>query len=325
MKTAKALGLTIPARGCYPGPGSSGTEPGAPLEESLMRFGLYRSIANPPRASTWSAPSTRSSRIRRGLGPGIAGALVLALAAVAHAESSLDAIRARGVLRVGVKADAPPFGSLDAAGKPVGFEIDLARFFARILFDDDKRIEFVPVTTATRFETLKAGRVDLVAATITATDERRKLAELSDPYFMSASLVLVARASKADELADLGGRRVAAVRGSVQERDAAEVQPRALPVAVESVAAGAQAVKSGQADAFVYDDVVLLRLAQLDSALRVTGRPIRPRPFAVAARKGDAELIRWVNGWLAKMRRDGSYSALWHRYFAPFESRLVGG
>lgn len=263
--------------------------------------------------------------MRRCLSPGLAVALVLALAAVAHAESSLDALRARGVLRVGVKADAPPFGSLDARGRPVGFEIDLARFFARVLFDDDKRVEFVTVTTATRFEILKAGQVDLVAATITATDERRKLAELSDPYFMSASLVLVARASKANELADLGGRRVAVVRGSVQARDVAELQGRALLVAVASVAEGARAVKGGQADAFVYDDVVLLGLAQHDPALRVTGQPIGPRPYALAARKGDAALIQWVNGWLAKMRRDGSYGELWRRYFAPFESRLVGG
>jgi polar amino acid transport system substrate-binding protein len=105
------------------------------------------------------------------------------------------------VLRVGVKSDAPPFGSLDSLGRPVGFEIDLARFFARILFDDDRHVEFVPVTTATRFDLLKTGRVDLLVATITATEERRKLAELSDPYFMSASLVLVARASSAEELA----------------------------------------------------------------------------------------------------------------------------
>ena len=257
--------------------------------------------------------------------PRIAVAIVLALATGAHAASSLDTIRARGVLRVAVKSDAPPFGSLDALGRPVGFEIDLARFFARVLFDNDRRVEFVPVTTATRFEILESGQVDLVAATITATDERRKLAELSDPYFMSASLLLVPRASTVEELADLGGRRVAVVRGSVQERDVAELQPRALLVAVASAAEGARAVKGGQADAFVYDDVALLGLAQHDSALRVVGRPIAARPYAVAARKGDAELIRWVNGWLAKMRRDGSYGELWRRYFAPFEARLVGG
>jgi len=75
----------------------------------------------------------------------------------------------------------------------------------------------------------------------------------------------------------------------------------------------------------VYDDVVLLELAARDPALRVVGQPIAPRPYAIAARKGDTGLIRWVNGWLAKLRRDGSYGALWRRYFAPFESRLVAG
>jgi ABC-type amino acid transport substrate-binding protein len=262
--------------------------------------------------------------IRRGLRAGIVVAIVLALAAVARAES-LDPIRTRGVLRVGVKSDAPPFGSLDARGRPVGFEIDLARFLARVLFDDDRRVEFVPVTTATRFDLLQSNRVDLVAATITATDERRMLAELSDPYFMSASLILVPLASKVERLADLRGQRVAVVSGSVQERDVAEVQSRARLVVVASLAEGARAVKDGQADAFVYDDVALLGLAQHDPALRVTGHPIGPRPYVIAARKGDAALIRWVNGWLAKMRRDGSYGEMWRRYFAPFESRLVGG
>jgi ABC-type amino acid transport substrate-binding protein len=263
--------------------------------------------------------------MRRGLRPGIAVTIVLAFATVAHAESSVETIRARGVLRVGVKADALPFSSLDRLGRPSGFEIDLARFFGRVLFEDDRRVEFVPVTTATRFGVLQAGRVDLLAATITATEERRTLMELSAPYFMSGSLVLVPRASTVEELADLGGRRVAVVRDSVQARDIAELQSRALLVAVASVAEGARVVKGGQADAFVYDDVVLLGLAQHDPALRVTGQPIGPRPYAVAARKGDVELIRWVNGWLAKMRRDGSYGELWRRYFGRFESRLVGG
>ena len=263
--------------------------------------------------------------LRRCLRAWAAVATVLATGTCAYAESSLDAIRARGVLRVGVKMDAAPFGSLDAAGRPIGFEIELARLFARVLLDDDARVKFVPVTTATRFGILQAGGVDLLVATVTATEERRKLAELSDPYFMSASLILVPRASKVEELADLGGRRVAVVRSSLQERDVAELQSRALLVAVASAAEGVRAVKGGQADAFAYDDVVLLRLAQHDPAFRVAGQPIGPRPYAVAARKGDAELIRWVNGWLAKMRRDGSYGELWRRYFAPFESRLVGG
>jgi ABC-type amino acid transport substrate-binding protein len=252
-------------------------------------------------------------------------ALVLAIGTCAHAASSLDDIRARGLLRVGVKTDAPPFGSFDEGGRHVGFEIDLARFFGRVLFDDDSRVQLVPVTTGTRFGELQVGRVDLLIATVTATEERQSLTELSEPYFISASLLLVAQESRLDRLSDAAGQRVAVVKGSVQERDVAELQSHAMLITVGSVAEGVHAVKSGQADAFVYDDVVLLDLAQRDAALRVTGAPIRPRPYVAAAQKGDTGLIRWVNGWLAKMRRDGSYSRMWRRYFGPFESHLIGG
>src|SRR5262249_21307521 len=157
------------------------------------------------------------------LGRGIVGtwaaiALVLAIVTCARAETLLDAIRARGLLRVGVKTDAPPFGAVDDGGRHVGFEIDLARFFARVLFDDDSRAQLVPVTTETRFGELQAGGVDLLLATITATEERRSLAELSEPYFISASLLLVAQESRLDRLSDAAGQRVAVVKGSIQER-----------------------------------------------------------------------------------------------------------
>jgi ABC-type amino acid transport substrate-binding protein len=249
----------------------------------------------------------------------------LALVSAVDADSSLDAIRTRGLLRVGVKADAPPFGYVTPDGRRAGFEVDLARLFARVLFGDDTRVEFVTVTTATRFTALQTGRVDLVLATITATAERRQLAELSAPHFVSGSLLLVSRGSPVAGLGDLVGRRVAVVVGAVQERDLVESQPRAVAQPVDSVADGVRAVRSDQADAFLYDDVVLLRLAQEDSAFRVIGKPIRPRPYVVAAPSGEVELIHWVNRWLAKMRRDGTYDELWRRHFDAFASRLVKG
>jgi len=249
----------------------------------------------------------------------------LALVSAVDADSSLDAIRARGVLRVGVKADSPPFGYVTPNGHRAGFEVDLARLFARVLFGDDTRVEFVTVTTATRFTALQTGRVDLVLATIMLTGERRRLAELSIPHFVSGSLLLVRRDSPVAGLGDLVGRRVAVVVGAVQERDLVESQPRAVVRPVDSVADGVRAVRSGQADAFLYDDVVLLRLAQEDAALRVVGKPIRPRPYVVAAPSGEVELIHWVNRWLAKIRRDGTYDDLWRHHFDAFASRLVKG
>src|SRR3989475_9600938 len=130
---------------------------------------------------------------------------LLVMGTCAYAESTLDAIRARGVLRVGVKMDAAPFGSLDAAGRPIGFEIELARLFARVLLDDDARVKFVPVTTATRFGILQAGGGELLGATATAAGERREVAGLSDPDLMFASLVPAPPASQREKRAGLGG------------------------------------------------------------------------------------------------------------------------
>jgi len=251
--------------------------------------------------------------------------LLSLLAPPASAESSLDAIRARGSLRVGVKTDAPPFGSIEGDDRPVGFEIDLAEVLARVLFDDERRLELVPVTTATRIALLDSGRIDLLLATLTVTEPRRAAMELSDPYFMSGSMVLVPKASDVRGLAELAGRQVAVVRNSVQEQDVVALQSRALLMPVGSVSEGVAAIKSGRADAFVYDDVVVLGLAVRDPTLRVAGPTLTARPYAIAARKGDTGLIRWVNGWLAKLRREGSYGTLWRRYFGPFESHLVGG
>src|SRR5207247_8408384 len=116
----------------------------------------------------------------------------------------------------------------------------------------------------------------------------------------------------------------AVVKGSVQEADVAELQPRAILITVGSLAAGAHAGRSGQADAFLYDAVAVLALARRDPALRVTGAPLRPRAYVAAARKGATGLIRWLNGWLAKMRPTGTSRGAWRRYFTPLRSPLVG-
>src|SRR2546430_17314453 len=122
--------------------------------------------------------------LRRCLRAWAAVATLLAMGTGAYAESTLDAIRARGVLRVGAKMDAAPFGSLHAAGRPIGFEIELARLFARVLLDDDARVKFVPVTTATRFGILQAGGVRLLVATVNAAGKGREPAELSKPSLL---------------------------------------------------------------------------------------------------------------------------------------------
>src|SRR5262249_26339724 len=105
-------------------------------------------------APRWRISASRS-RMRRMMGcwwsqicAGLG--LVLDLGTYAHAESSLDANRTRGLIRIGVKTGrAALWPPRQARPSPWAFEIDLSRFLARVLFDDDNRAQLVPVTTAT--------------------------------------------------------------------------------------------------------------------------------------------------------------------------------
>ena len=105
----------------------------------------------------------------------LAVALALALALPATAQTpDIDAIKARGVLKVGVKVDVPKFGYKDAAtGAVDGFEIDLARILATKILGDAKKIDVQGVTAKTRGPLLDNGEIDLVIATFTITEERR--------------------------------------------------------------------------------------------------------------------------------------------------------
>lgn len=84
----------------------------------------------------------------------LAGMLVFILAGLATA-ASLDEVKMKGKLLIGVKTDFPPFGYVDSAGKNLGFDVDLARALAQRLFDDENKVELVTVTseTASRFFT----------------------------------------------------------------------------------------------------------------------------------------------------------------------------
>ncbi len=252
------------------------------------------------------------------------GILVAALGATAaRAESGLDQVKKRGVLIAGVKTDFPPFGYIDASGKNAGFDVDVARHFAKALFNDEQKLELVAVTSGNRIPFLQSGKIDIIIATVTVTDERRQVVEFSDPYFMSGSLLLVPKSSQARSLDDFAGKTIAVIQGAIQDKDVEQLQPKASRIKFGKVSEAVLAVKGGRADAYVHDDVLVLTLARENPDLKAIGTAFMPRPYGIAVRKGDTEFIKWVNAALAAMHRDGTYDRLWKKYFAEVEAQLV--
>lgn len=242
---------------------------------------------------------------------------------IADAQSALETVKKRGRLVVGVKTDSPPFGTVAANGKNVGFDVDIAHRLAKALFNDENQVELVPVTGGNRIPFLQSQKIDIIIATMTITDERRQVVEFSEPYFMSGSLLLVPQTSAARGLEDMAGKTVAIIQGSIQDKDVADLQPKANRIRFASVPEAVLAVKDGRVDAFVYDDIVVLAVAKNNPDLKAVGKPLVPRPYGIAVRKGDTEFINWVNAELRKMQSDGTYDRLWKKYFADVETNLV--
>jgi ABC-type amino acid transport substrate-binding protein len=236
----------------------------------------------------------------------------------------LEDARRRGKLLAGVKIDSPPFGYLDSSGNPQGIDVEIARYLAKTLCGDDAfGLEPVPVTSGSRIPFLYSQWIDVIVASMSITEDRRKVLEFSKPYFLSGSLLLVRKDSLVKDLGDLSGKNVAVIDGAVQENDIQDVAPQAKTVKFPKIPEALQALRDKQVDAFCQDDVVILALAKDNPDLRATGKPFQVRPYAVAVRKGDVEFVRWIDAQLAKMKEDGSYEMLIRKYFGDSESFLI--
>jgi len=242
---------------------------------------------------------------------------------IGAAESTLEVIKKRGRLIVGVKTDFPPFGYIDAAGKNAGFDVDVAHEFGTALLGDPAKVELVSVTSGNRIPYLQSGKIDIIIATVTVTDERRKVVDFSDPYFMSGELLLVPKNSPINEVKDLNGRTVAIIQGAITDQDIAELAPRATRVKYGKVTEAVLAVKAGHADAFAQDDILILKLAKENPDFRVAGKPFYPRPYGIAVRRGDTEFISWVNAQLKRMQQDGTYDRIWKKHVGEFAAHLI--
>lgn len=136
--------------------------------------------------------------------------------------SGLDAIRDRGQLNCGVKTDVVGYGYQDTAtGEFQGLEIDLCRAIAAKIFGvsidqakDQNLVNFTGVTAKTRGPLVDSGQVDLVCATYTITEERKKSWNFSDPYYTDSIGMLVLKSSGLKTVADLDGKIIGIGEGA---------------------------------------------------------------------------------------------------------------
>lgn len=220
--------------------------------------------------------------------------------------SAVEAIKERGVLKVGTEDSAIGFGYLNPeTNEWEGLEADLGRLIAKDLGVD---VEFTAVTTSTRGQLLDSGDIDLVAATFTITDERKLSYDFTDPYYTDAQSVLVMKDSGLKTIDDFDGKTIAMSAGGT-EKDSIEKLTDANIKFVEytDFSEAKMALTAGTVDGFAADSSILT--SYLDDSCQFIDTKFSPQPYGIATKKG-SDLCEYVNNLIGQWNTDGTLEQL---------------
>ncbi|MDO4913691.1 MAG: glutamate ABC transporter substrate-binding protein [Bifidobacteriaceae bacterium] len=214
-----------------------------------------------------------------------------------------------GKIRIGIKFDQPGLG-FKKNGTYVGFDVDVAKYIAKKLGYSEDQIVWKEAPSKQRETMLQNGDVDMILATYSITDARKKVVSFAGPYFVAGQDLLVRKDDTSiTGPTDLDGKRLCSVTGStsatvIKQKYANEVQLMEQPGYAEC----ATALFSGIVDAVTTDDIILAGLAAASRGrLRVVGKPFTQEYYGVGIKKGDTKLAAQINNAIAEMIQDGSW------------------
>ena len=228
-------------------------------------------------------------------------AVLLLLASLpAQAQTVLDAILARGVVRIGLTGDYRPFSIKDPAGTFTGLDVDMAESLARGL---GVRLEVVPTAWPTLMADLQSQKFDIGMGGISVTLERAKTAAFSAPVMRTGKAPIArctdqARFTTLAEI-DRPGTRVITNPGGTNERFARANVKQAEIIVFPNNAAIFEELVAGRADVMM-TDAVETRLQQKLHPELCAIHPDQPFDFSELAYllPRDPVLKAWVDHWL---------------------------
>lgn len=224
-----------------------------------------------------------------------------------------------GEVTIGVKFDQPGLGFKDAAADvPTGFDVEIAKLLAADLGIDpqSESVTWEETISDNREPYLQEGRVDLVLASYSITDERREVVGQTGPYFITGQQILVPTDSDVESIADLEGEDVCSVRGSTSIERVEE--EGANPIPRGNYGDCADDVVNGTVGAMSTDGAILLGLAaDYPGELKVVGDEFSEELIGVGYPQENPEMCEWINGVLEESFEDGSWTE-------AFEATLGG-
>ncbi len=235
----------------------------------------------------------------------------------ARGAKAVENIRNRGRLIVGLDIGSNLFSFRDpVTGEVAGFDVDIAGEVARDIFGSPTQVEYRILSSADRISALQNNQVDIVVKTMTITCERRELVNFSTVYLTAYQRILAPRDSPITSASDLSGHRVCVVPGTTSLDRVQRITPAPIIVSVVTWADCLVAIQQRQVDAVSTDDTILAGLVAQDPYLHIVGPTMSQEPYGIGINLSNTGLVRFVNGTLARIRADGTWTALYRKWLS---------
>ncbi len=224
----------------------------------------------------------------------------------ASAQSTLKAVKDRGVLNCGANGTLAGFGLPDAQGHWTGLDVDVCRAIAAAIFDDAEKVKFVPLSAKDRFTALQSGEVDVLARNTTWTSSRDSSLGLNfiGVDYYDGQGFMIRKSLKVNSALELSGASICVQQGTTTELNLADYfRAHNMQLKTVTFATANEAVKAYDAsrcDAYTTDASGLyaerLRLANPDDHM-ILPEIISKEPLSPAVRHGDDQwfdVVTWV-------------------------------
>ncbi len=215
------------------------------------------------------------------------------------------------VITVATDATWPPMEYVDENKNIVGFDIDLVNEIAKA---EGFEVEIKNTAWDGIFAGLAAGNYQVIASSVTITEERKATMDFSDPY-VNAGQVLVVRKDTTDvtTLADMVGKKVGAQIGTTGAIEIGKVQGVELKT-YDEVGLAFEDLVNGNIDGVVADSPIAANFALQNDTykekLMIAGEPFTDEWLGFAFKKGDTKTQKLFNDGLAKVKSSGKLEEL---------------
>lgn len=207
---------------------------------------------------------------------------------------TLDEIKKSGTINIGVFSDKNPFGYVDENGEYQGYDVYFAN---RIGKDLGVKVNFVSTEAANRIEYLQTGKVDLILANFTVTDERKEEVDFALPY-MNVSMGVISPASKVITSLDNWNEsdQMIVISGTTAETYLTKNYPNIPLQKYDTYASAKNALENHNGAAWANDNTEVIAFARQNKGYTVGISTMGSQDaIAPAVSKGNETLLNWIN------------------------------